>query len=70
MAKYDESMALQQVLDDPDMKAVVLKHMPTVEQNPMIGIVKKKNIAQIRKLIPNKDTQELLDKIIVDLKAL
>jgi hypothetical protein len=68
MAKFEESMTLQEILDDPGMKAVVLKHMPTVEQNPMIGVVKKKNIAQIRKLVPNM--QELLDKIIADLKAL
>lgn len=70
MAKYEDAMTLEQVLDDPDMKSVVLKHMPNVESNPMIGIVRKKNIAQIRKLVPDKKMQELLDVIITDLKAL
>jgi hypothetical protein len=70
MAKYEDNMTLQQILDDPDMKAMVLKHMPNVESNPMIGMVKKKNVAQIRKLVPNKDMQDTLDKIIADLKAL
>jgi len=70
MAKYEENMTLQQVLDDPEMKAAVLKHMPNVESNPMIGIVKKKNIAQIRKLVPDKNMQATLDTIITELKAL
>jgi hypothetical protein len=52
------------------MKAVVLKHMPNVESNPMIGVVMKKNVAQIRKVVPDKNMQGLLDTIVAELKTL
>lgn len=70
MAKYEDSMKLRDILEDPQMREIVLKYMPNVENNPMIGLVQGKTLEKIRDLLPDPAMVEPFTKILEELKAL
>ena len=69
MAKYNDGMSLGRIMSDPDMRAVVLKHMPNVESDPRYQMGKPYPLGEIKYQI-SAAQREVLEKIIVDLKAL
>jgi hypothetical protein len=70
MAKYDNNMKLRDIMADPEMKEIVLKYMPDVENNPMIGLVLGKTLEKIRDLLPDPEMVEPFTKIMEELKTL
>ena len=69
MAKYNSGMTLGRIMDDPDMKAVVLKHMPNVESDPRYSMGRSFTLNEIRYEI-SASQREMLEKIIAELNAL
>jgi len=69
MAKYSSGMSLGAIMDDPDLKAVVLKHMPNIESDPRYHMGRPYTLNEIKYEL-SASQREILEKIIGDLNAL
>ena len=69
MAKYNAGMTLGTIMKDPEMRAVVLKHIPNVEADPRYPMGTSYTLNEIKYEIDGAQ-RELLVKIIDDLNAL
>ena len=69
MAQYKSYMTLGQIMDDPEMKAIVLRHFPEVESHPRYYEGRMYALDQIRYEV-SADQRAVLDKIIADLQKL
>ena len=69
MAKYNSGMSLGAIMNNPEMRAVVLKHMPNVESDPRYSMGRSYTLGEIKYEI-SASQREALEKIIVELNAL
>ena len=71
MAKYDlTSTTLGEMLEDPDVVAIMEKHAPGITSNPMLGMAKGMPAAQAVGMAGGMVGQEAVDAITVDIEAL
>ena len=68
MAKYNSYMTLGQIMDVPELRAVILKHLPNVESDPRYSMGKMFNLNDIKYEV-DSSLRELIDKAIADLNA-
>ena len=69
MAKYNSYMTLGQIMDIPEFRAVILKHMPSVESDPRYSMGKMFSLNDIKYEVDSA-LRELIDKAIAELNAL
>lgn len=71
MAKYDlTTTTLGDMLEDPDVVAIMEKHAPGITSNPMLGMAKGMPAAQAVGMAGGMIGQEAVDAITVDIEAL
>jgi ParB-like chromosome segregation protein Spo0J len=69
MSKYDPALSLREILQREDLKAVLLKHAPKIETNPLARMVMGKTLGEIRALMQNPVLREKLDRAEAELLA-
>lgn len=65
-----ETTDLGTLIDNPATKAVLVKHIPEMADNPQIEMARPMTLKQIQGFAPDTFTDELLAKIDADLKAI
>ena len=65
-----ESSTIGDLLDNPAAKAVLVKHMAGMAENPQIEMARGMTLKQIQGFAPDQITDEALAKVDADLKAL
>jgi hypothetical protein len=66
---YNNGMTLGQVMDNPTMKAVVLKHLPNVESHPQYYDGRMYTLNEIKYNVP-MDLQQKIEAAIEELRTL
>jgi hypothetical protein len=71
MAKYSASMTVKEILADPELKAVVAKHMPMVDEQPgMIAMVENMTLASLKDMIPMPDVKKAVEEALAELETM
>lgn len=69
--KYSvETSMIGDLLDNPDTKAILVKHLPDVAQSDQIDMARAMTLRDIQQYAPDVITEEKLALIEADLKAL
>jgi hypothetical protein len=68
--KFNDKTTLKDVLNDPDMKRVLLKYTPDIENNTMLGMSKGLTLNKIKKLIISVEDKVNFEKAIEELRLL
>lgn len=58
------------LLDNPATKAVLVKHMPEIANNPQFEMARSMTLKQIQDMAPDRFSAELLAKIDADLATI
>ena len=69
MGKYSSYMTLGQIMGDPEMKAVVLRHMPDVESHPRYSEGLSYSFDTIKYEV-GSDLRALIESVVADLNKL
>ncbi len=71
MAKYDlTTTTLGEMLEDPDVVAIMEKHAPGITSNPMLGMAKGMPAAQAVGMAGGMIGQDAVEAIKTDIEAL
>lgn len=71
MAKYDlNTTTLGEMLEDPEVVAIMEKHAPGITSNPMLGMAKGMPAAQAVGMAGGMIGPEAVDSIKADIEAL
>lgn len=65
-----ETSTIGDLLDNPGAKAVLIKHMAGMAENPQIEMARPMTLKQIQGFAPDQISDEVLAKVDADLKAL
>jgi len=65
-----ETSDIGTLLDNPATKAVLVKHLPEMANNPQIEMARPMTLKQVQGFAPDAFTDEVLAKIDADLKAI
>lgn len=71
MPRYDlANVTLGTILDDPDVSAIVEKHVPGLAKDPMVASVKSMPAQQVLGLAAGVIGQARIDAIVAEVEAL
>ncbi len=65
-----ETSTIGDLLDNPGAKAILVKHMAGMAENPQIEMARPMTLKQIQGFAPDQISDEVLAKVDADLKAL
>ncbi len=65
-----ETTPIGDLLDNPAAKAVLMKHLPSLADNPQIDMARTFSLRAVQQFAPDQLTDEVLAKVEADLKAL
>lgn len=68
--KFTRETTLGEILDDPQAKAVLDKHMPGVSDNPMVGMARGMSLNMVLSLPQAKQlglTEEKADSLLAEI---
>ena len=62
MVQFDKNMTLGQIMDIPELKAIVVKHLPDIESDPRFAMGRSLTLEKIMFMLPGP-LKSIVDKI-------